>query len=130
MAGYALADRFPENRQVMSQLEWVRAMLEQALAEARTRSASRITALHLTMYDHSPEELEQVRQALASLTPGTLAEGAALVTTCAPSRFICWDCCGLRYEASDENPMCPNCGGMGMIVPPEITFALDHIEIV
>jgi len=44
-------------------------------------------------------------------------------------RFICWDCCGLRYEAPDDNPMCPNCGGVGIIVPPEITFALDHIEI-
>jgi Zn finger protein HypA/HybF involved in hydrogenase expression len=104
-------------------------MVEQALAEARTRGAARVTALHLTMYDHSDQALTDLKQALALVTPGTPAQDAALVATPAPSRFICWDCCGLRYEAPDDNPMCPNCGGVGIIVPPEITFALDHIEI-
>jgi Zn finger protein HypA/HybF involved in hydrogenase expression len=104
-------------------------MVEQALAEARTRGAARVTALHLTMYDHSLEALQDVQEALAVVTPGTSAQDAALVTTLAPSRFICWDCCGLRYEAPDDNPICPNCGGAGIIVPPEITFSLDHIEV-
>jgi Zn finger protein HypA/HybF involved in hydrogenase expression len=110
-------------------VERVRAMVEQALAEARTQGAARVTALHLVMYDDSPQALEDVRQALAMVTPATPAQGAALVTTLAPSRFICWDCCGLRYEAPADNPMCPNCGGVGMIVPPEITFSLDHVEM-
>jgi len=115
--------------QPTTELERVRAMLGQALAEARTRGATRIMALHLVMYDHSTEAQQQIRAALAALAPGTLAEGAALAITFAPGRFICWDCCGLRYEASDEFGMCPNCGGAGLQVPPEITFALDHIEI-
>jgi len=113
----------------MGQVEWVRAMVEQALAEARTRGAARVTALHLTMYDHSEQALKDVQEALAILTPGTPAQNAVLVTTPAPSRFICWDCCGLRYEAPDDNPMCPNCGGVGIIVPPHITFALDRVEV-
>ena len=113
----------------MSELERVRAMVGQALAEARTRGAARVTALHLIMYDHSTEALQEVQEALAVITPGTPAQGAVLVATLAPSRFICWDCCGLRYEAADDNPMCPNCGGLGMIVPLEIIFALDHIEV-
>jgi len=104
-------------------------MLEQALAEARTRGAAQVTALHLTMYDHSAEALQEVQEALSMLTPGTRAQGVALMTTFAPSRFICWDCCGLRYESSDEFGMCPNCGGAGMLVPSDITFALDHIEV-
>ncbi len=104
-------------------------MVEQALAEARTRGAARVTALHLVMYDDSSQALEDVRRALAEVTPGTPAQDAALMATPAPSRFICWDCCGLRYEAPADNPMCPNCGGVGMIVPPEITFSLDHIEM-
>ncbi len=113
----------------MGGVERVRAMVEQALAEARTRGAARVTALHLTLYDHSDQALKDLQEALALVTPGTPAQDAALVATSAPSRFICWDCCGLRYEAPDDNPMCPNCGGVGIIVPPEITFALDHIEI-
>ena len=108
--------------------ERVRAMLGQALAEARTHKAARITALHLVMYDRSPEALQAVRSALDELCPGTLAEGAALVTVPAPSNFICWNCCGLRYQSARDDAMCPNCGSVGMIVPLEITFSLDHIE--
>jgi Zn finger protein HypA/HybF involved in hydrogenase expression len=114
---------------VTNELERVRAMLGQALAEARTRGAERVTALHLTLYDRSPEALQQVREALAVVTPATPAQDAALVITLAPGRFICWNCCGLRYESSDEFGMCPNCGGEGIQVPPDITFALDHIEV-
>jgi Zn finger protein HypA/HybF involved in hydrogenase expression len=110
-------------------IERVRAMLGQAMAEARTRGAARITALHLVMYDHSLEALRAVRNALDILSPGTLAEGAALVPTPALSNFICWNCCGLRYQADETDAMCPNCGAVGMIVPPEIIFSLDHIEI-
>jgi Zn finger protein HypA/HybF involved in hydrogenase expression len=109
--------------------ERVRAMVQQALAEARTRGAARVTALHLVMYDRSPEVLQQVREALALVEPGTPAQDARLVVTFAPGRFICWDCCGLRYDSSDEYGMCPNCGGEGIQVPPNITFALDHIEV-
>lgn len=109
-------------------IEWVRAMLGQALAEARARGAARITALHLVMYDHSIEALRAVRSALDELCPGTPAEDAAFVPIPSLSKFICWNCCGLRYEADDDNPVCPNCGSLGMIVPPEITFSLDHIE--
>ena len=114
--------------QPTTELERVRAMLAQALAEARTRRAMRIMTLHLVLYDHSTEAQQQIRTALAALTPGTLADGAALTLTFAPGRFICWNCCGLRYDAADEFGMCPNCGGAGLQVPPEITFALDHIE--
>jgi Zn finger protein HypA/HybF involved in hydrogenase expression len=115
--------------QSTGETERVRAMVQQALAEARTRGAARVTALHLVMYDRSPEALQQVREALALVEPGTPAQDARLVVTFASGRFICWDCCGLRYESSDEYGMCPNCGGEGIQVPPEITFALDHIEV-
>ena len=115
--------------QVTTELERVRAMVAQALAEARTRRAGRVTALHLTMYHRSSEAQQQIREALAVVTPGTPAQDAALMITFAPGRFICWNCCGLRYETSDEFGMCPNCGGEGIQVPPDITFALDHIEV-
>lgn len=110
--------------------ERVRAMLAQALAEARAQGATRITALHLVMYDLSLEALQTVRAALDQLTPGTLAAGAGLVPMPAPSNFICWNCCGLRYQSDQMDGTCPNCGSVGLIVPPEIIFSLDHIEVV
>lgn len=110
------------------EMEKVKAMLAQALAEAKVRDARRVTGLHLTMYDRSPETLTAVQQAVQAVSLGTPAEGARLFTQPAPSRYICWNCCGLRYESMEEDAMCPNCGSEGFIIPMEITFALDRVE--
>lgn len=109
--------------------EIVRAMLNQALAEARSRGANRITELHLVMYDSSQETDDALRKILDELSSNTLAESAQVITRPAPSRFICWNCCGLRFESDDSEAVCPNCGHVGLLIPADVTFALDHIEI-
>jgi len=103
-------------------------MLAQALAEARSRGASRITELHLVLYDSSPETEANLRQTVRELSLNTLAEHAQVILHPAPSRFICWNCCGLRFESDDPEAVCPNCGHKGFLVPPDITFALEHVE--
>ncbi len=118
------------NNNASNKLEAVRAMLAQALAEARTRGAERVVALHLVMYDRSPEALEAVHTTLDVLTPGTPAENAKLYARSAASLFICWNCCGLRFEADAEEAICPNCGSTGLIVPADITFALERVDLV
>ena len=109
--------------------EVVRAMLNQALAEARSRGASRITEMYLTMYDVSPEAEQALRNALEKLAAHTPAEKAQVITSRAPSRYICWNCCGLRFESDDPDGVCPNCGHTALRVPSEIVFALHHIEV-
>lgn len=109
--------------------EIVRAMLNQALAEARSRGANRITELHLVMYDSPPETEGALRETLDDLSSNTPAENAQVVIHPAPSRFICWNCCGLRFESDDPEAVCPNCGHVGFLVPADVAFALDHIEI-
>ncbi|OQY26242.1 MAG: hypothetical protein B6I34_00010 [Anaerolineaceae bacterium 4572_32.1] len=116
------------NNNKNSELEPVRAMLAQALAQARTRGAERIIALHLVMYDRSDEARESLRTALDTLTPGTMAEGMKLQTRAAPSLFICWNCCGLRFEADTDEAICPNCGEAGLIVPPDVKFSLERVD--
>ncbi len=110
------------------EVERVKAMVNQALAETRTRGAKKIAALHLTMFDRSAEALPGVQEALDAVSVGTPAEGARLVTRLAPSRYICWNCCGLRFESMEQDAMCPNCGSVSSLLPPEITFALDRVE--
>ena len=110
------------------EVERIKAMVNQALAEARTQGAKRVTALHLTMFDHNEDVLPAVQKTLTLVSVGTLAEGARLITRPAPSRYICWNCCGLRFESMEYDAMCPNCGSIGSILPPEITFALDRVE--
>ena len=110
-------------------IERVRAMLNQALAEARSRGASRITELHLVMYNASQETEQALRNALDQLVLNTPAENAQVITRPGPSRFICWNCCGLRFESDEPDAVCPNCGHSALLIPSEIIFALDHIEI-
>jgi len=115
---------------VIPDTEVVRAMLNQALAEARSRGANQVTELHLVMYDSSHETEAAIRETLDELSVDTLAENAQVITRPAPSRFICWNCCGLRFESSDPEAVCPNCGQAGLLVPADVTFALERIEIV
>jgi Zn finger protein HypA/HybF involved in hydrogenase expression len=110
--------------------EVVRAMLDQALAEARSREAHAITALHLVLYDASPETERALRHAVDELSVSTSAENARIVVRRAPSNFICWNCCGLRFQSDDPNAICPNCGESGLLLPPDVIFALECIEVV
>ncbi len=111
----------------ISERERLRALLAQALAEAHTRGASRITELHMTLWDPTPASAARLRETLQELSQNTLAAQAQVIITIAPSRFICWNCCGLRFESDDPDAPCPNCGHQGWLIPDEVTFALDHI---
>jgi Zn finger protein HypA/HybF involved in hydrogenase expression len=112
-----------------SERENVRAMLAQALAEAQGRGAGRIVAIHLELFDPSPETERELRALVADLSVDSAAEGARVVTFPAPSRFICWNCCGLRFESEDPEALCPNCGDLGMLIPMDVTFALARVEV-
>ena len=109
--------------------EEVRAMLAQALSEAEAQHARRLTELHLELFDLDPEAERALRDLVVDLSAGTIAAGAEIVTFRAPTRFICWNCCGLRYESDAAEAVCPNCGDLGMLIPPEVTFAFDHVQV-
>ncbi len=105
-------------------------MLKQALAEAQAQGAVQVLELHLEMFDPSPETEQALRALVAELSGGTPAEGCRIITFPAPSRFICWNCCGLRFESDNPEAICPNCGEPGMLIPIEVTFALDHVKAI
>jgi Zn finger protein HypA/HybF involved in hydrogenase expression len=107
----------------------VRALLNQALAEARSHGAGRITALHFVTYGPSQETEGSLRRILQELSVNTLAAGAQIIVRTGPNRFICWNCCALRFESDEEEAICPNCGHVAARIPTDITFALDRIEM-
>ena len=109
--------------------EEVRAMLEQALAEADKQHARQLTRLHLELFDPHPEAKRELCDLVVELSSDTIAAGAQIITFLAPSRFICWNCCGLRFFSEAEEAVCPNCGQLGMLIPHDVTFALDHVEV-
>lgn len=103
-------------------------MLSQALAEARSQGASQISALHFVVYGSFQETEARLRRILQELSPNTPAEGAEVVVRAGPNKFLCWNCCALRFESHEERPACPNCGHTASLIPVDITFALDRIE--
>lgn len=107
-------------------LEHARALITAALAETRASGASRISALHLTVYPSPDTSLDAIRAAIDLVRRGTAAETARVHFHQAATRYICWNCCGLRFEGLDG--VCPNCESEALIIPEDIVFALDHIE--
>ena len=106
--------------------ERARAMISAALAQSSIEGHGGISALHLTVYPTSATPLDSIREAIDEARRGTAAERAQLHFQEAPTRYICWNCCGLRFEGKDG--ICPNCGGEALTIPEEILFALDRIE--
>ncbi|HLF26655.1 MAG TPA: hydrogenase/urease maturation nickel metallochaperone HypA [Anaerolineae bacterium] len=106
--------------------ERARAMIAEAVARSRVNGAGTIAALHLTLYPTSDISSDTIRAAIDAARRGTPAESAQLRFKEAPARYICWNCCGLRFEGLDG--ICPNCESEALIVPEEILFALDRVE--
>ncbi len=108
------------------QLERMKAIIAQAVAEAHhNHHHARLSGVRLTVYgDIDGGEVEQL---FNQASRGTEAEGAAVTVEHAGSRYICWNCCGLRFESEDG--VCPNCGEMALEVPEEISFALREVTV-
>jgi Zn finger protein HypA/HybF involved in hydrogenase expression len=103
-------------------LERMKAIVAQAIAEAHGHLLSEI---HLVVYGDIDEG--QVKEIFIEASQGTQAEGVRLIIHGAGSRYICWNCCGLRFESEDG--VCPNCGELALEVPEEIAFALRHVDV-
>jgi len=108
----------------LNQMERMRALIAEALGRASQKPGESLRAVSLVVYGNVPDTMlyDLFEQAIAD----TPALGASLKIERAGSRYICWNCCGVRFESASG--MCPNCGELGMEVPDEIEFGLKRIE--
>ena len=104
-----------------------RALINQAVAEAAAQGQATIRALYFVTYPAEDITPDQIREAIELMRQATPAGSAALHFTAKAGRYICWNCCGLRYEAIDG--VCPNCGHEGLVVPMEMVVALERVEV-
>lgn len=113
------------------QLARMQALVDQALAEAARRAAmagrtdAPVREVHLDLYSGMADE--DARALFEAAAQGTVIAQAALVLKDCGSRFICWNCCGLRFDGVDG--ICPNCDEQALEVPEEIAFALRRVVI-
>ena len=104
-----------------------RSLINQAVAEAAVRGSDHIRELYFVLYDAEDVAPETIRAAIETMRLATPAAAAELHFRKAPSHFVCWNCCGLRYEAADG--VCPNCGHEGLIIPSDMVMSLEKIEV-
>ncbi len=103
-----------------------RALINQAVAEATAQGKPDIRALYFVTYPAEDVTPDMIRAAIDTMRQATPAGQAELHFTPKPGRYVCWNCCGLRYEAIDG--VCPNCLHEGIVIPMEMVVALERIE--
>lgn len=107
-------------------LSQMKALIAQAVAEAHhDHQNPRVTEVQLIAYGI---DVEQVEDLFVQASQGTLTEGAQVVVQQVGTRYICWNCCGLRFASL--NGHCPNCGETALEIPEEIVFALRGVKAV
>lgn len=104
-----------------------RSLINQAVAEAAAQGKDHIGHLYFVLYHTDEVTPDMTRAAIETMRLATPAAGAELHFRQAPSHFVCWNCCGLRYEATDG--VCPNCGHEGLIIPVEMVVSLERVEV-
>jgi Zn finger protein HypA/HybF involved in hydrogenase expression len=104
-----------------------RALINQAVAEAAAQGQPEIRALYFVTYPAEDVTPEMIRAAIETMRQATPAGQAELHFIPKPGRYVCWNCCGLRYEAVDG--VCPNCQHEGLVIPTEMVVALERIEV-
>lgn len=92
----------------MHELSIMQSALEAALDQARQAKASRVVSLRLKIGALSGVVPEALQFCFEALTPGTAAEGAALVIDAVPARFWCGPC-EAEFAAEDMLAVCPQC---------------------
>ena len=104
--------------------ERMRAIIDQALAHLRREGPdARLAEVHLDVYSGIDEP--ELAALYADSARGTPAEHATMIPTARGSRYICWNCCGMRFEGWEG--VCPNCGETALEVPQDISFALHKV---
>lgn len=119
-----------EGLSFVMQERWInqmRALIAQAVAEARQERRRPLVA-EVQLIAYGGIDPDEVVLLFYEASQGTLAEDAAVIVQHTGSRYICWNCCGLRFESADG--ACPNCGEVALEVPEEIAFALRGVKAV
>jgi hydrogenase nickel incorporation protein HypA/HybF len=112
----------------MHELAITRSLLEIALDKAGQAKATRIGSIRLRIGRLSGYVPEAVEQNFRMLTPGTLAEGAALELEWMPLRCRCRQC-GREHDATPEDCSCPGCGAADFTITGGREMFIESMEV-
>jgi len=112
----------------MHELAVTQSILKIALDHAEKAHAQRITDLHIVVGELSSMVDDSVQFYWDIIAKDTIAEGAALRFHRVPAELQCMTCFH-KYHPSDQELVCPQCGGVGAKIIAGEEFALESIDV-
>lgn len=111
----------------MHEMGITQGILASAFDAATDAGATKIGEIRITIGDLTEIQEFALQFAFESLTPGTMAEGAALTVTHLNPRSHCNDC-GLDYDHDRFQMLCPTCGSFNVTPLQGRELRIDSIE--
>jgi hydrogenase nickel incorporation protein HypA/HybF len=112
----------------MHELAVTQSILKIALDHAEKANARRITDLHIVVGELSSMVDDSVQFYWDIIAKDTIAEGATLRFRRVPAQLQCMTCFH-TYRPTDQELICPQCGGVGAKIIAGEEFALESIDV-
>lgn len=112
----------------MHELPVTQSLLKIALDHAEKAKAQRITDLHIVMGELSSMVDDSIQFYWELIARDTIAEKAALHFCRVPAELQCMTCFH-KYHPTDQELVCPQCGGVGAKIIAGEEFALESIDV-
>ena len=103
-------------------------VLAAVIAASTKAGATRINAVRLTVGELTALVPDSLMFAWECLTPGTLAEGAALEITAPAGRSLCL-ACGTEFDHDRFDRRCTACGGQQTEVIAGNELLVDNVDV-
>jgi hydrogenase nickel incorporation protein HypA/HybF len=103
-------------------------LFEHVIIHAKEANARRVTRVKVTIGALNDATPESIQFYFDSLSPGTLAEGAALEFESAPGLGHC-PTCDIDTEITELYAACPQCGGFPLTVTAGNGVYLSSLEV-
>jgi hydrogenase nickel incorporation protein HypA/HybF len=112
----------------MNELQMLQTVLEKALQKADELKAKRVTNLYFVIGELSDHKDDSVQSSWNQISPGTLAEGAALHVRHIQAEVQCMSCFE-KYRPQHNKIDCPNCGGVGAKILAGEEFYIESFDL-
>ena len=112
----------------MHELSIMQSALNLALEQAQQAGAARVHTIRLRIGALSGVVPDALEFAFEALTPGTLADGAALAIESVPARFWCASCTR-EFQSDDLLAECPECHNLSGDLRAGREMELASLEI-
>lgn len=112
----------------MHEVSVMTALLESVEAHAARIGAKKILAINLVIGERASIIDDSLLFAFDLLTPGTLAEGAALNVRRTQMRFRCAPC-DEDYHRAGADFRCPRCGAVGRVTDEGSELLIESMEV-